>query len=74
MSSVQHIDLKIMNSTLPMRGSNVAGTFSEGADASTATGGSIAGSTQDRLIVGIDFGTTYSGGLSTRGKSRRARD
>lgn len=59
------LSLKIMsNITLPIRGSNVPYTFSPGTNASIATGAdspATAGASQDRLIVGVDFGTTYSG-------------
>jgi hypothetical protein len=63
-NSVQHIDLRIMNSSLPIRGSNVPYAFSTNSSGSIATGvsNSLTTATQDRLIVGVDFGTTYSGG------------
>jgi len=53
-----------MNGALPIRGSNIPYAFSPGANASIATGASApaASGAQDRLIVGVDFGTTYSGG------------
>jgi hypothetical protein len=63
-NSVQHIDLRIMNGALPLRGANLPYAFNPGTNASIATGlsASIAPSApQDRLIVGVDFGTTYSG-------------
>ncbi|KAJ4994451.1 hsp70 protein [Stagonosporopsis vannaccii] len=54
-----------MSTSLPFRGSNVPISFTTGPNASQATGAigtaSSAGATQDRLIVGVDFGTTYSG-------------
>jgi hypothetical protein len=65
MSSVQHIDLKMMNSSLPIRGGSIPHAVSQSPNASIATGvGSTTqiGPAQDRLIVGVDFGTTYSGG------------
>lgn len=54
-----------MDSTFPNRGSNIPYAFNPGANASVATGVGTsphASTTQDRLIVGVDFGTTYSGG------------
>lgn len=62
-SSVQHIDLRIMNGALPVRGSNVPYALSP-ANAGIATGANapVLTPAQDRLIVGVDFGTTYSGG------------
>ncbi|KAI1509974.1 Hsp70 family protein [Pyrenophora tritici-repentis] len=51
-----------MNSTLPNRGSNIPYTFDPGNNASVDVGiVSPANTTQDRLVVGVDFGTTYSG-------------
>lgn len=69
--SVQHIDLSIMNgmSTLLRRGSNVPYAFSPGTNASVGIGASAPGVAQDRLIVGVDFGTTYSGRLNAIYKS-----
>lgn len=63
-TSVTHIDLRIMNGALPIRGANPPFAFNPGANASIATGASEPppSATQDRLIVGVDFGTTYSGG------------
>lgn len=46
------------------KGNNVPYTFNPAFNASVATGGASvpqAITTQDRLIVGVDFGTTYSG-------------
>jgi hypothetical protein len=66
-SSVQDINLRIMNGALPFRGGiNVPYTFNPGANANVATGASVpaTNATKDRLIVGVDFGTTYSGGYS----------
>jgi hypothetical protein len=63
-SSVQHIALQIMNGALPIRGGNVPYAFNPGTNASIATGmsaSSAPSAPQDRLIVGVDFGTTYSG-------------
>jgi hypothetical protein len=58
-----------MNGTLPIRGSNVPFAFNPGTNASVAVGGSQSSANvpQDRLIVGVDFGTTYSGGFETIG-------
>lgn len=55
-----------MNSTFLNRGSNVPYAFNPGSNAGIATGVSSIGqpsTTEDRLIVGVDFGTTYSGML-----------
>ncbi len=56
-----------MSTRLPFRGSNVPFTFNPESNASVATGAigaPAASTTQDRLIVGVDFGTTYSGTIS----------
>ncbi|KAF2027542.1 actin-like ATPase domain-containing protein [Setomelanomma holmii] len=53
-----------MNNSLPARGSNVPFAFGINSSGSIATGASTPLTTttaQDRLIVGVDFGTTYSG-------------
>jgi len=52
-----------MNSTLPNRGSNIPYTFDPGNNASVDVGIVSPTNTtaQDRLVVGVDFGTTYSG-------------
>ncbi|KAJ4410459.1 hypothetical protein N0V91_001945 [Didymella pomorum] len=51
--------------TIPFRGSNVPIAFNPGSNANLASGAigaaSSASATHDRLIVGVDFGTTYSG-------------
>lgn len=63
-SSVQQIDLRIMNGTQDKRGSNVPFAFNPGGNTSVAVGARSSSTIpQDRLIVGVDFGTTYSGGL-----------
>jgi hypothetical protein len=53
-----------MNSAQDKRGGNVPFAFDPAGNASVAVG-ALPSSTipQDRLIVGVDFGTTYSGGL-----------
>jgi hypothetical protein len=63
-STVLDIDLRIMNGPLPIRGANIPYAFNPSANASIATGVNIPSTSapQDRLIVGVDFGTTYSGG------------
>ncbi|KAF2741105.1 actin-like ATPase domain-containing protein [Polyplosphaeria fusca] len=51
-------------SAFSTRGSNVPYAFNPGANhsaAPTTAGASKPSTTQDRLIVGVDFGTTYSG-------------
>jgi hypothetical protein len=50
-----------MNTTLPLRGSNVP--FASHREASSALSTDTGGVSQsnDKLIVGVDFGTTYSG-------------
>jgi hypothetical protein len=59
--------LKEMSKSLPFRGSNVPFSFNPGSNADLATGAigdaSSTSAAQDRLIVGVDFGTTYSGKL-----------
>jgi hypothetical protein len=54
-----------MNSGFLNRGSNIPYAFNPGTNTSVATGVGSAmqasGATQDRLVVGVDFGTTYSG-------------
>ncbi|EAT85318.2 hypothetical protein SNOG_07852 [Parastagonospora nodorum SN15] len=61
-SSVQQIDLRIMNGTQDVRGSNVPFAFNPGGNTSVAVGARPSSTIpQDRLIVGVDFGTTYSG-------------
>ena len=50
-----------MNTTLPLRGNNVPFySSSEKSSTSSTVVGSISQSS-DKLIVGVDFGTTYSG-------------
>ncbi|KAF3046083.1 hypothetical protein E8E12_010928 [Didymella heteroderae] len=54
-----------MSTSIPLRGSNVPFAFNPGSNANLASGAigaaSSVSATQDRLIVGVDFGTTYSG-------------
>jgi hypothetical protein len=51
-----------MNGALPIRGNNVSYTLNPTTNSSIATGAIVPPSAaQDRLIVGVDFGTTYSG-------------
>jgi hypothetical protein len=55
-----------MNGEIASRGTNIPYAFDPTSNSSSATNGSSAtasnGSpTADRLIVGVDFGTTYSG-------------
>ncbi|OAL50191.1 Hsp70 family protein-like protein [Pyrenochaeta sp. DS3sAY3a] len=52
-----------MNGAFSNRGSNIPYAFNPGSNSSIATGLAIpqASATEDRLIVGVDFGTTYSG-------------
>jgi hypothetical protein len=54
-----------MNATFLNRGNNVPYAFNPGTNTSIAHGLSSAPQTsstlQDRLVVGVDFGTTYSG-------------
>lgn len=56
--------------TIPFRGSNVPIAFNPGSNANLASGAigaaSSASATHDRLIVGVDFGTTYSGRSPTQ--------
>ncbi|KAF3008731.1 hypothetical protein E8E13_009848 [Curvularia kusanoi] len=54
-----------MSTTLPFRGNNAPFAFNSGSNASqapVAIGAATSGAAStDRLIVGVDFGTTYSG-------------
>lgn len=56
-----------MSTSIPFRGSNVPFAFNPGSNANLgsetigAASSSTVSATQDRLIVGVDFGTTYSG-------------
>ncbi|KAH7398970.1 hypothetical protein DE146DRAFT_678065 [Phaeosphaeria sp. MPI-PUGE-AT-0046c] len=52
-----------MNGALPIRTGNVPYAFNPGTNASVAIDATAppTSTTQDRLIVGVDFGTTYSG-------------
>jgi hypothetical protein len=50
-----------MNTTLPLRGNNAPLSSNSGnSSTSSAVVGSVSQS-NDKLIVGVDFGTTYSG-------------
>lgn len=52
-----------MKSTFPSRGSSIPTTFNPGSNGSVDAGGLPPPTTppKDRLVVGVDFGTTYSG-------------
>ncbi|OWY57130.1 hypothetical protein AA0119_g9414 [Alternaria tenuissima] len=52
-----------MSHTFPNRGSSIPYTFNPGSNATVdiTSVPEIGGPTKDRLVVGVDFGTTYSG-------------
>jgi hypothetical protein len=55
----------MMNSTFSKKGNNIAYAISPATNVRAANGlggaSQASTATQDRLVVGVDFGTTYSG-------------
>lgn len=53
-----------MEAQFPRRGSSIPTTFNPGSNGSMGAGSVPLSTTtaKDRLVVGVDFGTTYSGG------------